>query len=191
MSEGHGYPRTTKLLHWLTVLALVAQVLVGYQLDDDGDDSARARIEAREERLEERADRDEAREEQLEARADALADRDDDGSTPLLPVHIGLGLTVLALALVRLLRRKVVPLPPWAEQLSGAERAWAHRTEQALYVALVAMPLSGLGLLLVTDDLLPLHIASHVLLYVALAAHLALVLRHQLVLRDGLLRRML
>jgi cytochrome b561 len=191
MSEGPGYPRTTKLLHWATFVVLAAQVLVGYQLGDDGDDVARARIEAREERLEDRADRDEGREERLEERADAVSDRDEDGSTPLLPLHIGLGLTVLCLALVRLVRRRVVPLPPWAEQLSGAERAWAHRTEQALYVALVAMPLSGIGLLLVSDDLLPLHVASHVLLYVSLAAHVGLVLRHQLVLRDGLLRRML
>jgi cytochrome b561 len=35
------------------------------------------------------------------------------------------------------------------------------------------------------------HAASGVLLAVALAAHLAVVLRHTLVLRDGLLRRML
>jgi cytochrome b561 len=188
MSVGHGYPRTTKLLHWMTVVVIAAQLLVGYQLDDD---AGRAALEAREERLEERADRNEAREEELEARADALADRGEDGGgTPLLPLHVGLGLTVLGIAAVRLVRRKVVPLPPWAEQLSEAERSWAHRSEQALYVALVAMPLSGLGLLLVTDDLLPVHVASHVLLYVALAAHLGLVVRHQVFLRDGLLRRM-
>ena len=183
-----GYPRATKLLHWATVVVLAAQLLVGYQLDDD---AARAAVEAREEQLEERADRNEAREEALEERADALADREEAGDTPLLPLHVGLGLTVLALAAVRLARRKVVPLPPWAEQLSGPERTWAHRSEQSLYLALVAMPLSGLGLLLVTDDLLPVHVASHVLLYVALAAHVGLVLKHQLLLRDGLLRRML
>lgn len=187
------YPRATKLLHWATAVALVGQLVVGYQLDD-GDDQARAAVEAREERLEQLADRRESREEELEQRADALSDRRSDDSTgggSLLTVHVLLGLTVLMLAVVRLLRRRVVPLPPWAETLTAAERSWAHRTEQALYLTLVAMPLTGIGLLTVSDDLLPLHVATHVLFFTALAAHLGLVLRHQLVLRDGLLRRML
>jgi cytochrome b561 len=44
--------------------------------------------------------------------------------------------------------------------------------------------------LLGDDDLLWLHVASHVAFFVALAAHLALVLRHTVVRRDGLLSRM-
>ncbi len=47
----------------------------------------------------------------------------------------------------------------------------------------------GLTLLLL-DDLLGLHIASHLAFFAALAVHVGMVLRHQLVVRDGLLRRM-
>jgi cytochrome b561 len=197
-----GYSTTAKVLHWITLGVLLAQFLVGYRLDVE--DPAEAAREARAERLEERADTapSESREEALEQRADALkdatgsdsgaaVDRVLSGNEPLLSVHVGLGLTVLLLAVVRLVRRRVLDLPPWAETLTEAERRFAHRTEQALYLALVAMPLSGIGLLLVYDGLLPLHIASHVLFFVAFALHLGLVLKHQLLDRDRLLSRML
>ncbi|MGA9747277.1 MAG: cytochrome b/b6 domain-containing protein [Nocardioides sp.] len=192
-----GYPLATKVLHWLTVLLLAAQVVVGYTLDvEDGRDRV-------EERLEERADRagSEAEEDRLEELADRAAargqgpgrilDRVTSGVEPVLTTHVVLGLSLLLLTVVRLVRRRVVPLPPWAETLTEAERRWAHRTEQVLYLTLVLMPLSGLGVLLVDDDLLPVHIASHVTFYVALVLHLGLVLKHQLVDRDRLLRRML
>lgn len=198
-----GYSATTKVLHWATLVVLLAQFLVGYRLDLE-DDPAEAAREARAERLEERADAapTEAREEALEERADALEDvsgtdagavldRVVGGDEPLLTLHVALGLTVLVLAVARLVRRRVLELPPWAATLSEAERRVAHRTEQALYLALVAMPLSGIGLLLVYDELLPLHVASHVVFFVALAVHVGLVLKHQLVDRDRLLRRML
>lgn len=54
----------------------------------------------------------------------------------------------------------------------------------------VLIPLTGLSLLLVSDDLLVLHVAGHIALFVALALHLGLVLKHQLINRDRLLRRM-
>lgn len=201
--EVTGYGPVTKALHWATLLLLVAQFLVGYQLDlEDG--PAEAAREARADRLEEQADLagDERREQALEERADALEDVDGarpgavldrvlSGDEPLLTTHVTLGLTVLVLALVRLARRRLVPLPPWAETLSETERKVAHRTEQFLYLSLVLMPLSGIGLLFLYDDLLPLHVASHVLFFVALAAHVGLVLKHQLLDRDRLLRRML
>ena len=194
-----GYPLATKVLHWLTVLVLATQLVVGYTLDveDPGD-----RVE---DALDARADRagSEAEEERLEELADAAKDRAGDpdlgtmvdqvtsGDQPVLTLHVALGLTLLLLAVVRLVRRRVVPLPPWAETLSESERKLAHRTEQVLYFTLVVMPLSGIGVLLVDDGLLPVHIASHVTFYVALALHLGLVLKHTLVDRDRLLLRML
>lgn len=198
-----GYATTAKVLHWATLVVLMAQFFVGYQLDlEDG--PAEAAREVRAERLEDRADRSgsESQEDALEERADALEGVDDDGARamldrvlggdePLLSLHVALGLTVLLLAVVRLVRRRLFELPPWAETLTETERRIAHRTEQVLYVALVAMPLSGIGLLVVHDDLLPLHIASHVVFFVAVGVHLLLVLKHQLVDRDRLLRRML
>jgi len=45
---------------------------------------------------------------------------------------------------------------------------------------------------LVDDDvLLAAHIATHLVFFAALAVHVGLVLKHQLVDRDGLLKRML
>jgi cytochrome b561 len=194
-----GYPLATKVLHWLTVLVLTAQLVVGYTLDvDDGRDRVEDALDARADRA-----TSDAEEERLEELADAAHDRARDpdlgtvvdgvtsGDEPVLTAHVVLGLALLLLALVRLVRRRVVPLPPWAETLTEGERRLAHRTEQVLYLTLVLMPLSGLGVLLVDDDLLPVHVATHVTFFVAIALHVGLVLKHQLVDRDRLLRRML
>ena len=53
------------------------------------------------------------------------------------------------------------------------------------------MPLTGIWLVAVSDDALAAHIAGHIALFLALAAHVGLVLKHQLIQRDRLLRRML
>lgn len=53
------------------------------------------------------------------------------------------------------------------------------------------MPASGLWLVLVSDDAVAVHVGSHVAFFVALAAHLSLILKHQLIRRDRLLSRML
>ena len=50
---------------------------------------------------------------------------------------------------------------------------------------------TGLWLVLVSDDAVALHVASHIAFFCAVAAHLGLVLKHQLIDRDRLLRRML
>ncbi len=57
-------------------------------------------------------------------------------------------------------------------------------------LCLFLIPLSGLSLLFVSDDLLALHVAAHITFFVALAAHLGLVFKHQLINRDRLLERM-
>ena len=54
-------------------------------------------------------------EEQLRAREAELDGQEDSDVSAL---HVGLGLTVLALGVVRLLWRRTTPLPPWAENLS-------------------------------------------------------------------------
>jgi cytochrome b561 len=87
--------------------------------------------------------------------------------------------------------RRRAGLPPWAPTLSAAERTLAHWTERALLVLLFAIPLSGLWLVLVSDDAVGVHVAAHIAFFVALAAHLGLVLKHQLIDRDRLLKRML
>ncbi|MEH0527584.1 cytochrome b/b6 domain-containing protein [Streptomyces stelliscabiei] len=112
------------------------------------------------------------------------------GDDALLTVHVLPGATVLLLGAARLAWRLATPLPPWAPALTPGERRLAHGTETALYTATFAVPVTGVALLLSGEDLLVPHIAAQAALYAALAAHVALVLKHRLIDRDRLLRRM-
>ena len=128
--------------------------------------------------------------------------------------HKSIGLVALAVALARLWNRRQGQLPAWAPTLSDGEKRFIHRAEQMLYAAMLIMPLSGFvyvmaggyGVLLFGAWSLPnpigvapsvetiakwLHIGAGWGLAATLAGHIGLVLRHQLWLRDGLLRRML
>ena len=168
----HGYGVVTKALHWLTVALLVVQVTLGYAV--------------------ERAD----------ALLEPLADRFFDGEAEgLVLVHAVVGVSLLVVALVRLVWRRTAGLPPWSERLTARDRRVEAAVEKVLYPALVTMPLTGLLLLLasgedwnlggdrewrspweIADDdvLLGAHIASHLLLYAAVAVHVGLVLRRRL-----------
>ncbi len=169
------FGRTARTLHWLTVAALAAQFTVGYLLDVDdhgrgrgrgrGGDSGRGR-----------------------GRGGDLAVFGEDG---LLTAHVVLGVSILALALVRLWWRRHAGLPPWAASLSPTERTVAHWTERCLYLLLFVIPLTGLWLVVVSDDALAVHVGAHVAFFVALAAHLGLVFKHQVIHRDRFLRRMI
>jgi cytochrome b561 len=163
----------TKTLHWLTVAALVAQFTIGYLLDVDGRGRGRGRGRGGE------SGRGRGRGGDI--------DVFDDG---LLTAHVAVGMTILVLAAVRLYWRHRTTLPPWAEGLSAFERTLAHWTERALYTLLFVMPLTGLWLVFVSDDAVAVHVASHIAFFVAFAAHLGLVLKHQLIDRDHLVRRM-
>lgn len=178
VEKARGYTRTTKALHWLTFVALCAQFAVGYLLDVSGRGRGRGRGRGG------GSGRGRGRGGDVDA-LDLL------GDDSLLTVHVVLGLSILLLTAVRLLWRRRVGLPPWAAGLSARERSMAHWTERVLYVLLFAIPATGLSLVFVSDDLLGLHVASHIVFYVAFALHVGLVLKHQVVNRDGLLRRML
>jgi cytochrome b561 len=181
-NDSSGYGLVTKVLHWSTVAALAGQFTVGYSMH--------------------RAD------DLLEGAVDRWLAGEEDR---LLLVHAGLGVAILALAGLRVLWRRLTPLPPWAEGLSQRERRIAHRVERALYWTLFLIPLTGLSLVLLSgedwetgerewaapweladdDVLLAAHIATQLVFFAALAAHVGLVLKHQLVDRDRLLNRML
>jgi cytochrome b561 len=169
-----GYAPLTKVLHWLTVGALAAQFTIGYLLDVDGGGRGRGRGRGGE------SGRGRGRGGDLDVFDD-----------PLLTAHVILGVTIIVLATIRVLWRWRSTLPPWAGGLSCGERALAHWTERVLYVLLFVVPLTGLWLVLVSDDAVALHVASHIAFFVALALHVGLVLKHQLIDRDQLLRRML
>ena len=166
-----GYGVVTKTLHWSTAVAVAAQFVIGYLIDDDGRGRGRGRGRGGDD---------------LELGFGAGDDR-------LATVHVLLGLTILALTLVRLVWRRATALPAWATTLSERERVLASWTERVLYLCLVVVPLTGLVLVLGSDgsdDLLGLHVAAHFGFFVALTVHLGLVLKHTAVRRDRLLSRM-
>ncbi len=168
------YTRTTKVLHWLTVAALASQFTIGYVMA--AGDSSRGRGRGRGEG----SGRGRGRGGELDVFGD---DR-------LLTIHVLVGITILVLATIRLLWRWHSALPPWAPGLSPAERAVAHWTERALYLLLFVIPLTGLWLVLVDDGALALHVAAHLAFFAVVAVHVGLVLKHQLLDHDQLLRRM-
>lgn len=97
-----------------------------------------------------------------------------------------LGLSILLIAVVRLLWRRYDGFPPWSEHLSEGEGRLVHWTERALMLLLFVVPLSGLALLATgDDDWLPLHVGAHLAFFATLAAHLFTNLRPRI------LRRML
>lgn len=160
-SAPDGYRTTTKVLHWLTAALLLAQFTVGY-LMDDGDGRGRGRGRGG------------------DSGRGRGGDEDLDAIT-LLPLHVTLGLAILVLLLVRVWWRRRAGLPPWAGQLSATQRRIAHHTEVVLLACLGAIPVTGLLIVLSgDDDLLVLHVTTHVVFFAALAAHLTLVLGKRL-----------
>jgi len=170
----HGYGSVTKTLHWATVLAVLAQFVVGYTMagdDDGGHGRGRGRGRGGESGHGRGRGGDDGGDDELDLF---------DGGFDLVDLHVLLGLAILALVLARVLWRATTPLPPWDERLTAGNRRFVHATEVALLALLVVVPLTGLALVLGDDDLLPLHVAAHVAFFVALAAHLAMVLGRRL-----------
>lgn len=207
----HGYGPVTKLLHWSTVLAITAQFVVGYRIED-GDVADREcdppgeergggdTSDAEEERLDQLEDACEAEQDRLDDRADEPVDTAFgdlgagdllDGGLTLPEWHVLLGLTILALGLVRVLWRATTPLPPWAPALSATERKVEGLLEKALLALLFVIPVTGFLLVAGEDGWLTAHVAAHIAFFVAVALHVGLVLRHTVVRRDRHLQRML
>ena len=169
LQDPSGYGRIAKTLHWLTVAALVVQFSLGYLLDVGGSGRGRGR----------------GRGEGSGRGRGRGGDLDVFGDDQLLTAHVVLGVAILTLSAVRLYWRRRAGLPPWAKTLSTGERTLAHWTERALYVLLFVVPVTGLWLVLVSDDAVAVHVATHLAFFVAFAAHVGLVARRRL------LRRML
>ncbi|NML30684.1 cytochrome b [Paraburkholderia antibiotica] len=128
--------------------------------------------------------------------------------------HKWIGVTVFALAILRILWRATHAAPPMPRRMPTWQRGAAHLVHLLLYVLMIAIPVSGylyssaanvpvvyLGLIplprLIAPDpqlkevLKNLHIALNYTLLVLVALHVVAALKHQLVDRDGLLSRML
>lgn len=211
---GHGYGAVSKVLHWLTVALLVTQLVVGLTMEADAaaeraetaaearEEAADGSADAREEAARSEADEEAAEEagERAEETAEAAADRAGDteyligpaDGIDLLDVHVVLGVSILMLGVARVIWRRVGGLPPWSPALSDGERRFESLLEKVLLASLFLVPGTGLTLVLSQDDaLVGVHIASQVLLGLAVLGHVGLVVRHTLFRRDRLLQRML
>lgn len=132
----------------------------------------------------------------------------------LYALHKSIGLTVLALALLRLAIRLVDRNRPLLPPMPGWQRAGAHFSHVALYLALIGIPLTGwlfnsaagfplqwfgqfqVPALAGRDQDLKelagdLHLAGVILLGVVLLLHVGAALQHHFVHRDNVLRSML
>jgi cytochrome b561 len=132
----------------------------------------------------------------------------------MLARHKSVGITILMLAVVRLVWRLVNPTPPLPSTLKPYERVLANFTHTALYVLIFAMPISGWimtsarGFPASWFNLfqLPDLVAKNRALYEAMqqthealawtlgavaTLHLLAALKHHFVLKDTVLRRML
>ncbi len=136
------------------------------------------------------------------------------GLVSAMGLHKSIGLTVLALTAARVAWRLAHRPPPLPADLSAIERAAAHLTHWALYALLIVMPVTGWMMVsgakrraldwfgIVDVPYLPIapdlagvgHEAHEVLGWLMLALvvlHVAAALRHYLILRDGVLLRMM
>ncbi|MGN6314986.1 cytochrome b [Trinickia sp.] len=128
--------------------------------------------------------------------------------------HKWIGVTVLVLALLRMLWRATHRPPPLPESTSAWQRGAAHVVHLALYALMVAIPVSGyfyssaanvpvvyLGLVSLPTIIAPdpalkvwlktVHVALNYGLFALVLGHAAAVVKHHWIDRDGLLRRML
>lgn len=127
--------------------------------------------------------------------------------------HKTFGVLILGLMIVRLILRRRLGAPPYAKPLSGFEARASRFAHRAFYVCLFAMPIFGWlatgaggfpveffdwrlpGILpkneVVSDAFYLVHGAVGWTLLTLIVLHVAGALKHALVNRDGVLRRML
>lgn len=131
----------------------------------------------------------------------------------LIAIHRPLGIAIFVLVIVRFVNRQLMPMPPEPSTMPPWERAIATASERLLYALMFAQPLVGWGMLsaarypivlcgaLHLPPILPvnaslfsvlrtMHSVVAYLFFFTFMGHLAGVLFHTLVLRDGFLRRM-
>ncbi len=132
----------------------------------------------------------------------------------LISVHRPLGILLLIFVILRYVNRRLHTLPPFPDTMSPRERSAASASELVLYTLLFLQPLVGwamlsaarypivmfgsLHLFPILPHSLPLyaflrkaHTVLAYLLFLMFLGHFGAVLFHTLVIRDGLLRRML
>ncbi|MPW15559.1 cytochrome b [Paraburkholderia sp. CNPSo 3157] len=178
------YTHTAMILHWLIAVLIIANVVLGLSADSLPDDWVR----------------------------------------PVIDTHKSIGITVLGLALLRVLWRVSHRPPPLPREFPSWERMAAHVAHFLLYFLMIALPLSGwmhdsawkdaathpmhlfgvvpfprIGLILNLDPAVkePLHDRFGALhtylgyaLYALLAMHIGGALKHELLDRKSVFKRM-
>ena len=131
----------------------------------------------------------------------------------LVSIHRPLGIAILILVVVRFVNRQLSQLPPFPATMSRAERLAATASELTLYGLMFVLPLVGWGMLsaarypivLYGPVHLPFILPHNAMLYAVLRqmhtvlaylffltflAHFGAILFHTLIVRDGILKRM-
>ncbi|MEL6791959.1 MAG: cytochrome b [Pseudomonadota bacterium] len=139
----------------------------------------------------------------------------------LTQIHKSWGFTVFVLVLARMVWRLANPTPRLPDGMSPVEKGLAHGGHLALYVLMIAMPLSGwlmssasplqelygiknkvFGLFEMPDPFVPgsqeletlfadIHYVCAIALTAVVAAHAAAALKHHFIEKDNVLRRMI
>ena len=144
----------------------------------------------------------------------AFEPADENFKMRLYNLHESCGFLVFVLVLIRIVNRRMNPPPPLPLDMPGWMRFVAHANHIGLYVLLFLMPVIGFlatnawGFPLTVFNVLPipsplgknedlakvlsfLHLCGAITIGLLILGHLAGVVHHIFIRRDGLLRRML
>lgn len=138
---------------------------------------------------------------------------DDPTAGQVLTAHASLGLSILGLMVVRALWRLSNPVPRLPDTLTPSQQRLARGTHWLFYVLLLAMPVGGYLVVSTHGQPVPffglmlpaavgesesihhlgslMHMTGAVVLGLLILLHVAGALRHEFVLQDSTLRRML
>ena len=111
--------------------------------------------------------------------------------TGLALFHAGFGATILILVLVRFYIRMSSRVPPPPADLPRTLQLVSRLNHYAFYVVLVLLPLTGVTSILITPEAGDVHELLKNILFVLIAAHVLGALTHLIVLRDGVVGRMI
>jgi cytochrome b561 len=131
----------------------------------------------------------------------------------LVSIHRPLGIAILILVVVRFVNRLLNPPPPLPATMSRAERLAATASEYTMYGLMFVLPLVGWGMLSAARYPIVLYGSLHLpfilphdamlywvlrkahtvlayLFFLTFVAHFGAILFHTLIVRDGILKRM-
>jgi cytochrome b561 len=131
----------------------------------------------------------------------------------LISIHRPLGIAILVLVVIRFINRQLSTLPPFPATMSAGERKIAHASELTMYGLMLLQPLVGWAMLSAAGYPIMLYGSLHLpfilphelrlyallrkahtvlayLFILVFLAHFGAVLFHTLIVRDGLLSRM-